>query len=215
MNRQVKRYVKTIPALFRLLHSIKFLVVQLISYPKWKQLSRREKVYLDLGSGFKKGANGWVTVDLHGADISYDLRKGLPLPSNSVDKIYTSHMFEHIPFSQLKLFIAECFRVLKTGGELSVCVPNARYYIDAYLNGTQFRQVEDMYQPAVVNTGSLIDQLNYIAYMNGEHCYMFDEENLLNTLKLLPFSRVSRRGFDPALDLKERDFESIYAIAIK
>ena len=68
---------------------------------------------------------------------------------------------------------------------------------------------------AVVKTGSLIDQLNYIAYMGGQHHYLFDEENLVNTLKLSPFTEVKLRQFDPLVDLSERDFESIYALAIK
>jgi hypothetical protein len=66
-----------------------------------------------------------------------------------------------------------------------------------------------------VDTGSLLDQVNYIAYMDGHHSYMFDRENLVNTLKKAPFHEVSLRAFDEALDLKKRDFESIYAIAIK
>ena len=49
--------------------------------------------------------------------------------------------------------------------------------------------------------------------MNGQHNYMFDEENLLNTLSKANFKNVKLRNYDPALDIKERDFESIYAIA--
>jgi ribosome modulation factor len=44
---------------------------------------------------------------------------------------------------------------------------------------------------------------------------MFDAENLVNTLKKAPFNRVTLRGFDSGIDLKSRDFESIYASAIK
>ena len=44
---------------------------------------------------------------------------------------------------------------------------------------------------------------------------MFDEENLINTLRQAGFSDVKLREFDHQLDLKERDSESIYALAIK
>ena len=54
-----------------------------------------------------------------------------------------------------------------------------------------------------------------MAYMAGEHCYMFDEENLVNTLRKVGFTSVELRAFDESIDLKERDFESIYATAIK
>ena len=44
---------------------------------------------------------------------------------------------------------------------------------------------------------------------------MFDEENLLNTLSKANFKNVKLWKYDPTLDFKERDFESMYAIASK
>ena len=44
---------------------------------------------------------------------------------------------------------------------------------------------------------------------------MFDEENLVNTLLRAGFSKVQLREFDGEFDLRERDFESIYAVANK
>jgi predicted SAM-dependent methyltransferase len=163
----------------------------------------------------EKGVGGWTTVDLGGADIFHDLRNGIPLPGSSVDRIYTSHLFEHIPFKDLVLFINECYRVLKLGGELSVCVPNAGNYINAYIEKRHFRERGKGYAPAIVDTGSYIDQVNYIAYMDGQHHYLFDEENLINTIKTSPFKFVALRKFDPDIDLESRDYESIYASAIK
>jgi predicted SAM-dependent methyltransferase len=187
----------------------------ILSHFKWKNLLRRDKIWLELGSGQKKGANGWVTIDLRGADISYNLSKGIPMPDNSVDKIYSSHMFEHIPYLELVQFIGECYRVLKPQSQLSICVPNARLYIENYLKKNPYIDHKSYYEPAVVDTGSSIDQLNYIAYMGGHHHYMFDQENILNTLKKQPFSTVDLRDFNKDVDLISRDFESIYAIAIK
>jgi predicted SAM-dependent methyltransferase len=153
---------------------------------------------------------------MYGADIYRDLRNGIPLKKNTVSTIYTSHLLEHIPFKQLIPFLEECKRVLKPGGGvLSVCVPNAGNYIEAYIEKRQFRSIESFYELAKVETGSFIDQLNYIAYMDGQHCYLFDEENLLNTLKKAGFSKVQLRTFDSAIDMIERDFESIYAVATK
>lgn len=182
---------------------------------KWKKIKTQERIFLELGSGAKKGKNGWVTIDLSGADISHNLSKGIPLPDATVDRIYTSHLLEHIPYRELVIFLNECFRVLKIGGELSVCVPNAGLYIRAYTEGRQFKSDDMRYKPALIDTGSSIDQINYIAYMDQQHKYMFDEENLINTLKKAAFTTVELRGFDEKIDLKARDFESIYAIAIK
>ena len=67
----------------------------------------------------------------------------------------------------------------------------------------------------MINTGSNIDQLNYITYMLDQHKYMFDEQNLINTLITAGFLNVSLREFDDSLDLISRFEESIYAKAIR
>jgi predicted SAM-dependent methyltransferase len=222
MTKKIIQKIKRHPFLFSLIKSVYLfftsmcsVIRQLSSYPKWKKISRAEIVKLELGSGSKKGINGWTTVDLVGADIIYNLRNGIPLKDNSVDAIYTSHMFEHIPYKSLVVFIRECKRVLKINGSLSVCVPNAGHYIKAYSQKSNFSDPRTLYQPAIVDTGSYLDQVNYIAYMDGQHAYLFDEENLVNTIKKGGFSNVKIRGFDASTDLLERDHESIYAYAIK
>lgn len=193
----------------------RFKASQCLGYAKWRKARHMKTIWLELGSGAKKGQNGWITIDLSGADIAHDLRKGIPFPTDSVDRIYTSHMLEHIPFRDLLVFLNECYRVLKKDGELSVCVPDAGRYIRAYAERRYFRQLNGGYQPAITDTGSLLDQINYIAYMDQLHKYMFDEENLVNTIKKAPFASVELRSFDACLDLECRDYESIYAMAIK
>lgn len=181
----------------------------------WRELEKKEQIKLEVGSGRKLGKNGWTTVDFYGADINYDLRRGIPLPDSSVDSIYSSHLLEHMQYKDLLSFLQECRRVLKRDGIFSVCVPDIRQYIEAYVNKTYFRDPTTFYQPAAVDTGSFIDQVNYVAYMGGEHMYMFDKENLVNILINSGFQNVSLRGFDSEIDSSERDEGSIYAIAYK
>ena len=104
---------------------------------------------------------------------------------------------------------------MKAEGEFLVAVPNFRLYIDAYIEGKDFKGRDTWYQPARVDTDSAMDQLNYIIYMKDQHRYMFDKVNLLNLLRKAGFSNVQLRDFNPALDSIERDFESIYAVALK
>ena len=175
----------------------------------------RDPIKLEIGSGPKRGADGWTTVDIDGADIEHDLRNGFPLSDNSVDAIYSSHLLEHIPYPGLLALLRESHRVLKPEGVFLACVPNARHYIEAYIENKRFLPEDKVFRPGWVETGSAIDELKYFAYMAGEHCYMFDEENLLNTLRAGGFEDVRLRDFDPSLDMAERDHESIYAVAMK
>jgi len=211
----LKSSIKKFPILTSFVRHFLNIARQIGSKSKWRSIENFEVIKLDLGSGAKRGINGWTTIDIKGADINWDLRRGIFLPDNCVEYLYSSHLMEHIPYVQLIAFLKECRRVLKPTGKLSVCVPNARLYLESYMSGKLFRDKSTWWQPAIVDTGSKIDQINYIAYMGGQHNNMFDEESLVNTLLAAGFQSASLRGFDPDLDLRERDFESIYAIAEK
>lgn len=177
-------------------------------------LKKGEEICLEMGAD-KKGSNGWLTVDLtRNCDIFWDLRRGIPFPNESVSKIYSSHFFEHLTFKEGQILLDECLRVLIFGGTFSICVPNAKIYIEAYLKSELDLNRFGNHKPAYNNT-TKIDYLNYIAYMDGEHKYMFDEENLLYILKAKGMKNVRLREFDPTLDLEKRHLESIYAIAEK
>jgi predicted SAM-dependent methyltransferase len=171
---------------------------------------------IEIGSGPKTGSNGWITLDsCKECDITWNLLNGLPFPDSSVDMIYASHVFEHFYFNELVKLLKECWRVMAPGGELSIVVPNARLYIDAYYEKIDFPPKYATWAPGMPQTNSLMDKLNYTAYMGGHHKYMFDQENLLNLLALSGFMQCRPRDFDPVLDMAERRFESIYARAYK
>lgn len=200
----------------KILNPAKLFYKHATSRKKINSLLHGEKeIYLEVGAGNKKGSNGWITIDMTGTcDIFWDLRMGIPFPNESVSRIYSSHFLEHLTYKEGQKFLDECLRVLRPGGTFSICVPNARIYIDAYLNSKLDEKTFFRYKPAYNNT-TKIDYVNYTAYMDGHHKYMFDEDNLIYILEAKGMRNVRLRDFDLALDLKERDFESIYAIAEK
>ncbi|MAA74098.1 MAG: hypothetical protein CMN28_05275 [Salinisphaeraceae bacterium] len=170
-------------------------------------------IWLEVGAGERGGNNGWTTLDLSlKADLFADLRKGLPFPPGSIDRIYSSHFLEHLTFRQGQDFLGDCLKALRPGGEFSICVPNARIYLEAYVRGQDLPDEFFGYQRAFHHT-TRIDYVNYTAYMNGQHCYMFDEENLIRRLEIAGFKNPGLRAFDPELDRADRDYESIYAAA--
>ncbi|MEX1003135.1 MAG: methyltransferase domain-containing protein [Crocinitomicaceae bacterium] len=175
-------------------------------------LRERDEIFLELGGGERKGKGKWVTIDMtKNCDLFLDILKGLPFPDGSVSKIYSSHFFEHFSFKETQKILNECFRVLAPGGTISICVPNAKLYIEAYLNGKVLNH--DVFftgwEPAYNNT-TKIDYVNYVGHLDGHHKYMFDEENLIHILKAKGFVDVRTREFDLELDRKKRHHESIY-----
>ena len=182
-----------------------------------RQLLQEDRdICIELGAGNKSGKGGWITVDMaRGCDIYWDLRRGLPFPNDSVKRIYSSHFFEHLSFQEAQRFLYECKRALMPGGTFSICVPNAKLYIDAYAKGQFLDAATFLAHGPAYNHTTRIDFVNYIAYMGSEHKYMFDEDNLLFILKSRGFRNARLRSFDRNIDLQEREFESIYAEAEK
>jgi len=173
------------------------------------------EIRLELGSGGRSGRGGWTTVDTaHGCDLYWDLREPLPFPDGRITAVYSSHLFEHLDYAAGSALLAECLRILRPGGEFSISVPNARMYLQSYVDGTPLPREYFGWGPAFHGTTS-IDAVNYVAYMAGEHRYMFDEDNLLWRLRDAGLIDVAPRGCDPLLDSPERDFESIYARGVK
>lgn len=167
---------------------------------------------LEIGAG-AKGRNGWVTLDLYGADYIWDLRWTLPLRDASVGEVYSSHVMEHFSYPDLIRLLSEVRRVLKPGGVYKAAVPNAALYVDAYVK-RDLSQLKLAYQPAL-RSALPIDALNYVAYMDGHHRYLFDPENLRHVLTVAGFRDVRIRDFEPDLDAESRDHESIYVRGTK
>lgn len=177
-------------------------------------IDAKREIKLDIG-GADPGKNGWLSVDMTDqCDLYWDLRLGIPFPNESVDHIYSSHLFEHLTYKEGQALLKESLRVLKPGGTFSICVPNARIYIEGYLGIREVPAEFFGWHDAFNNTTS-IDAINYVAYMAGEHKYMFDIENLLHILNSAGFTSVTERNMDPSVDRPERDYESLYAIGRK
>jgi predicted SAM-dependent methyltransferase len=180
-----------------------------------KILKSKKKIFLELGAGNKEGVGDWVTIDMtRKCDIFFDLTKGIPFPDGSVEKIYSSHFFEHLSFKESQILLDECLRVLVPNGIFSICVPNARIYVEAYFKDSGLPERYLVHRPAL-NNATKIDFINYIAYMDGHHKYMFDEENLVQMLRAKGMKNAHLREFDSSIDLKDRVLESIYAEAQK
>lgn len=169
---------------------------------------------VELG-GPDAGRDGWITIDItETRDLCWDLRQGLPFPDACLEATYASHVFEHLSYEAGQSLLQECPRALKQGGTFSICVPNARLYIEAYLNLREIPNSFCQYTPAYHAT-TAIDAVNYVAYTAGNHKHMFDEEHLLHMLSAAGFAEVRARAMDPDRDQSARHFELIYACAIR
>src|ERR1043166_2013518 len=107
--------------------------------------------------------------------------------------------------------LRDCHRVLKPGAPLKIAVPNARLFLDAYHEPSSFDREKFFSYEVGLHYTSRIDVVNFIAYLGGEHRFMFDEDNLPRVLEEAGFRDARVREFDPSIDLERRRHESLCA----
>lgn len=90
---------------------------------------------LNLGAGGHV-LPGYRSVDLAGADYLHDLsRRPWPFDTGSVEALLASHVLEHFDKHEGRLFLRECWRILRPGGVLALAVPDMDRFITARLTG--------------------------------------------------------------------------------
>lgn len=62
-----------------------------------------------------------------------DLLGKLPVASNEAELVYSSHFFEHIPVNKVDAFLAECYRITKSGGYIRLVLPDLEELCRSYL----------------------------------------------------------------------------------
>jgi SAM-dependent methyltransferase len=85
------------------------------------------KIAVDLNPETKRYANPDVTIVLSSSDNLS------AIGDESVDVVFTSNLFEHLPTKHVLLrSLQECHRLLRPGGRLLVLMPNLRYLTGRY-----------------------------------------------------------------------------------
>jgi predicted SAM-dependent methyltransferase len=91
--------------------------------------------YVNLGCGSRFHPE-WINIDLSPADpsiIAYDIYRGIPLPDNSCEVVYHSHVLEHLRRPDVLPFLRECLRVLQPQGVMRLATPDLESMVRQYL----------------------------------------------------------------------------------
>ena len=107
-----------------------------------------DSAVLDLGCGYGEFINNISACEKHGMDLNPATKQYLqpdihfheqdcsatwPLPSGSLDCVFTSNFFEHLPNkSCLSKTLEQAFKTLKSGGKLIAMGPNIRFLTEEY-----------------------------------------------------------------------------------
>lgn len=177
-------------------------------------LANGDEIRLNLGSGPER-IPGWTSVDIlgMGADLHWDLRRGIPFPDESVRAAFLEHVLEHFCTDYVLRILEECHRVLLPGGIVRLGVPDFGRYMESYAGD---RQLVERLRPGRPTPLLAVAE---VAFHHG-HRSVWDGETLELVLREVGFSDATVRPFgdsmlEPAPDTPMREAESVYAEARK
>jgi len=132
---------------------------------------------------------GWANVDLEGpaSVIKLDLTAPLPVPSDTLEAVYSEHFIEHIERPQAQRLLAECHRVLKPGGVLRVSTPDLRTIVQHYLAG-RIDAWHDMHWRPETPARMLNESMR-----EWGHRFLYDAEELEAALRAAGFRQIERK----------------------
>lgn len=150
--------------------------------------------------------------------VAWDVRRGIPFPSDTFDVVYHAHLLEHLDRNFAPTFLKECYRVLKKGGIIRVVVPNLELICRKYVasigeldkgNEKVRREhddaVDDLFAQMVrPEPGSRAQQKAFVRFLErltlgdagqvGEmHRWMYDRHSLKRLLEDAGFRDIQTR----------------------
>lgn len=176
---------------------------------------------INVGSGARR-LEGWVNIDGWPAELALDFRRGLPLAAGSADRVYLSHVLEHMSYPNDTIqLVREIHRVLAPGGRVRIVVPDIEQCIQAYVAQDRgfYEGRSDIWPEWKIKT-RLESFLGYAGVgpfpgaFAASHKFGFDFETVCHVLEQAGFEEIVRSKYqgseDPALRI---DDTSTYAIA--
>jgi predicted SAM-dependent methyltransferase len=146
---------------------------------------------------------GWINLDLGRrteADLRIDLRGGLPLRPQSVARIYSEHVLEHLSIEDGQTLLTDCFNALEPDGVMRIAMPDLKSLVEAYLGN--WRDQEWLDNPGYSHIDSASRMLN-AGFRYWGHRYLYDQEDLSLRLSTAGFSQIRR------CDWGESDFPDL------
>ena len=150
-----------------------------------------------------------------------DVLKGLPHQSDSIDKVYCSHVLEHLSFEDFHKAIKEVYRCLKIGGEFRLIMPSLRHIANAYVQSKDADASEKFMRDSLL--GLETRPISFVSkvmdsFSNRHHLWLWDEASTKRALIAHGFVDVKQIEFvqseDSAFSVVQDETRFINAVAL-
>ncbi len=190
-----------------------------------KRKSTASQPNLQLGAGIRK-VNGFINVDLSGADVNLDLTyKTLPWKDNSFKNIVSQHLIEHLYIKdELIPLLKELYRILEKNGSVWLATPDLEKICRSYMEHKCADLVADRKKRMPEwNFEDYPTQhmMNDLFHQEGEHKNLFDFELLSWILNQAGFDQIEKISEKdllsqfPGFPERNDELQSLYVKAVK
>jgi SAM-dependent methyltransferase len=147
-------------------------------------------------------------------NIQYgDIIKGLPVPLQSADAVYCSHVLEHLTLDEFRLALRNVFSYLRPGGTFRLVLPDLEQLIGVYVNDTtpgassRFMQDSFLGEPSMTRG---LKSMPAALFGRARHLWMWDYKGIAEQLAAAGFINIRRAqmGDSPDPRFKEVEDES-------
>lgn len=153
-------------------------------------------IKLNLGSGYPDGLNvltmdhqNWKHIDSYeecNPTECYDITKGIKEKDNSVDEIFMGDFLEHLMRLDALYVLGECYRVMKPGAKITICVPDMTAAMKKYLetDGKELGHCNLIWGQQ--------DEINRKNCLGDTHKFGYTQTTLTQFLSSIGFREINR-----------------------
>lgn len=161
---------------------------------------------------------GWINADISPkAELIVFLQKRLPFRTGVLERIYSEHVLEHVPYASAVFFLREAYRTLRPGGVIRIAMPDLDDLIDGYQKN--WRRFDWVNWPAHHFIKTRAEMIN-IAFRWWGHQHLYNREELERALREAGFEHYSFRqpgesDFSDLRGLETREESRLIVDAVK
>lgn len=156
-----------------------------------RYLASADKPKLQIGSGSNL-LEGWLNVGISVEEswqgVYMDAGKRFPLPDESMNFVYSEHLFEHLTYQQAQNMLKESYRVLKPGGIMRLATPDLQFLLGLYQEPE--KPLHKAYMEFSVKDDGMPASPVYVIsrfHTNWGHQIIYDRETLTRMLEEVGF----------------------------
>ena len=129
---------------------------------------------------------------IYGSHILHcEITRGLPFPDATVPAIFSSHFFEHITKTEAQALVRECYRVMKNGGIIRICVPSLEESVK------KIEMNVEQYRAGNIAPIEKFVTYNFSGFQNNysNHWHMYNFTEMKQLLEEAGFQHIAEYAF--------------------